>query len=428
MSKKLLVITYDFFPDNTPNTYRWFNILKIWQQRGVDIHVVSAQKNNLPRYEIKDEIKIYRTDEFIIGKFKYKLKERSNNKQNQTQSQVRIVKFLYNLFLTKFYWPDFAFLWYFPTKKLAIELIEKNQINNIVTVSWPFTTHLIGHAIKKYNNNINWLAETIDPFSFIDGINNKLLYNNLNNYYERKIYLKADSITVLTENIKEKYLELYPNIKNKIFVVGNLYIPSERITVKNPISNTIKIVYVGALMDKVRSPENLLYIFSALTERLSELKLELHFYGDINDTTKYFDSYNALLDQSIFLHGRIEREEVPAVIYNADILVNIGNNNIYQEPSKVIEYIYSGKKILNICTLKNDTSLNILKTYPLHFNIDITNFDINQIAEKFLLFLRNPYEINPNETEKLIFKYNINNIEETYNKLIFQKSNHFTYD
>ena len=52
------------------------------------------------------------------------------------------------------------------------------------------------------------------------------------------------------------------------------------------------------------------------------------------------------------------------VIKEADVLINIGNNNKYQEPSKLIEYMYSGKKILNICSIEEDTSAELLKIYP----------------------------------------------------------------
>lgn len=428
-SLKVLVISYDFYPYDTPNSHRWNSVLKEWSRKGIQVFVISASRNNSLKFENYEGIKIFRTEELFFKKLKSRFKNEHNKtglkKPNNFKWVIKLmIRRLYDLFWANLYWPDFAFLWFFPAKKKALEIIENNNIDNLITVSWPFTDHLIGYALKKYKKKLNWLADTIDPFSFIDGINNKYIYKKLNIFYERKIYNSANYVTVLTQKIKEEYIKLYPELYNKITVNHNLYVPKNAIINNNPkpSTSTIKLVYVGALIDKVRTPENLLLIFSILTKNLQEFDFELHFYGDLNNTNKYFEKYSNLLNHSIYLHGKIERNDVPFAIESADILVNIGNNNLYQEPSKVIEYIFSGKKIINICTLENDTSAQLLKNYPLHMNINMNKLCIDEIHKQFLNFLQTSHKFNADVTKDFVKKYCLSAIETHYFELMFKEN------
>jgi hypothetical protein len=109
---KVLVITYDFYPDNTPNTYRWLNILREWNNRGIEIFVISNQKENFPKTEIFENIRIYRTTEFFLGKYKNKLRHKQEIIPNEnwtfTKYLLKAIKLIYNKSWSKIYWPDFA--------------------------------------------------------------------------------------------------------------------------------------------------------------------------------------------------------------------------------------------------------------------------------------------------------------------------------
>ena len=77
------------------------------------------------------------------------------------------------------------------------------------------------------------------------------------------------------------------------------------------------------------------------------------------------------LTNRVFSHPRTSHKTAVQAMFEADILVNIGNSTSYQLPSKIIEYMATGKPILNLTTIKNDTSSKKLHNYPLHFNWEV---------------------------------------------------------
>jgi hypothetical protein len=426
IKNKVLVITYDFFPDNSPNTYRWLNILKEWKKnRNVEIYVVSSKKDGYLNQEEIDGINIFRTGDSWFAKFKNILFRLTNkNKNNSSQSDILVfnsnfIREIYNLTWKKLYFPDFAFLWQRSAYKKAQKLIKVHCITNVITVSWPFSGHVVGAKLKK-NNNIYWIADTIDPFYLSKAVNNNFLYNTLNYKYEKKILDSADVLTVLTDKLKLKYSELYPSLKNKIIVNHNIFVPYD---IKKSINSfedrKIKLVFVGTLTPITRSPLNLLNLFKSLLDHISNKSdLELHFYGDYKQCAYIFNKFSFLLGNHIFLHGLVPRDQIPNILNNASFLVNIGNNNEFQEPSKILEYIYIGKPILNVCSIEDDSSKEILANYPLTYNVMKNDLsDLNKIKE-ISDFIQKTDHLNIKNNDLIFNKYYLHTVENNYFSLL----------
>ena len=425
---KVLVITYDFFPDNTPNTYRWLNILNEWNKRNINIFVISNQKNNFEKSEIHNNIKIYRTKEFLLGNFKNKLSKSEKTAPKSIKSISillhNFLKYFYKKTWSNLYWPDFAVLWTFSTYRMAQKIIKDEKIDKIITVSWPFSSHLIGYYLKKNNKNIEWLAETIDPFNFFIGVNNKLIYNKLNTYAERKIFNKADHLTVTTDNIKNKYISLYPEIENKIHVVKNLFVPiiNNKNCIVDRINKPLKMSFFGSLIINVRTPDLVIQFFVLITTNEKFKDIELHFYGAYNELLKNFDKVKDKIGKNIFLHGLIPREQVNNEIENSDFLINIGNKNEFQEPSKLIEYMYYQKPIINFTEISNDTSTRILKNYPNLFEVNSKSIMNDSLINDFINFSLNMNkQINQEILTKILNPHLIDKIEENYFNILFKK-------
>ncbi len=426
VKNKILVISYDFFPDNSPNTYRWLNVLRKWNERGVEIHVLSFHKNNFTEYEEFEGIIIYRIGKSAFEKLKSKIfnvSEKENyipNIQNQNIDKKGFIRKIYNLTWKKLYFPDFAFLWQSAALKKASEIIKKENITDLITVSWPFSDHVVGSRLKKKFVNINWIADTIDPFYLSKAVNNNFLYNSLNYNYEKKVLSSADVVTVLTDKLKHKYSKLYPSIKDKISVNHNIFVPYDRIQAADKENNgKTKLVFVGTLTPITRSPLNLLQLFDNLFNLNNNIfDLELHFYGDHKQCADIFEKYNYLLEQSIFLHGLVPREQIPTILDSASILINIGNNNEFQEPSKILEYIYFGKPILNVCSIEKDSSLEVLSKYDLNYNVFVNDIDDKQKEIELLSFLSNKHNITDEQINNILCDYLLPEVEKRYFKLL----------
>ena len=57
---KVLVISYDYYPDTSPNTYRWKCVLEAWIKKGIKIYVVSAMKNGFSEFDVINGVEVYR--------------------------------------------------------------------------------------------------------------------------------------------------------------------------------------------------------------------------------------------------------------------------------------------------------------------------------------------------------------------------------
>ena len=420
---KILIVSYDFYPEAKPNTYRWFNIAKKWVNEGIEVHVITANKNTYPEFEEIEGVKIYRTTEYFLGNLKYKFRgnlqinpfEVSKQRMTFKVGIKKVLRKVYDLTWSNLYWPDHSFLWQFSAVPLASKIIDENNIDKLITVSWTFTAHRIGYKLTNKHKNLYWLADTIDPFSYNAKINNTYLYGKLNQAFEKKIFEKADLNCVLTDRIRKKYVSMFPHLENKIVVNKNVFIPSDyNYKKENSFEKKIKIVFLGTLSMSTRSPENLLILLQKLVIKYPDLDFTFDFYGDFTDTTTLFQQYPQLLKDHIKLNGFIDRTELNLVIKSADVLLNIGNNNEYQEPSKLIEYIYSGKKILNICSITNDTSAELLKIYPLSLNIFPDEIDSEKSIEKMVDFFHADTMIEQDLLKSILKDYLFENVADKY--------------
>ena len=426
---KILIISYDFYPENKPNAYRWYNVANKWQNEGSEVFVITANKNQYLPFEEVDGIKIYRSTEYFVGNMKYKYREnvKGGSKINEQDTRLSFKAFFktglkktYEFTWSKLYWPDYSFLWYFSAVPLASKIIEEQKIDKLITVSWTFTSHLIGNKLKKKYASLFWLADTIDIFSFNGKINNLFLYQKLNRYIENKIFLNADYNTVLTEKIKQQYVELFPEIGNKIAVNHNIYLPNTFNYEKLDNQNTriIKVLFLGTLTEEVRSPKRMLSIFEGLIEKHPDCNFVLDFYGEFTDTISSFNEYPELLNKSIFLYGFISRDEVNLAIKNADVLLNVGNKNEFQEPSKLIEYMYSRKKIINFCSIEADTSLELLEKYPLKFNVLCDDKCDDNLLTNIFSFFNSSATIDKESMDIILKDFFLDEVADRYMNII----------
>lgn len=426
---KVLIIVYDFYPENKPNAYRWFNVAKKWQNEGTEVFVITANKNQFLAFEEVDGIKIYRSTEFFVGNLKYKYRGNVNKGSELVVNGVvpklkgflkNVTRNIYNFTWSKLYWPDYSFLWYFSSVSLASKIIKEEKIDKLITVSWTFTSHLIGNKLKKKYPSLFWLADTIDIFSFNGEINNLLLYKKLNRYIEKKVFLNTDYNTVLTEKIKQQYLKLFPEASDKIAVNHNVFAPNSFDYKKefNPNAKIIKMLFLGTLTEEARSPKRMLSIFDRLIKKYPDYNFVLDFYGEFTDTISSFNEYPYLLNKNVFLHGFINRDEVNLAIKNTDVLLNVGNKNEYQEPSKLIEYMYSRKKILNFCSIESDTSLELIEKYSLKYNV-LSNSDCDETLLKEIFDFLNSSKSLEEESLKIILKdYLLDEVAERYMNIV----------
>jgi glycosyltransferase involved in cell wall biosynthesis len=338
------------------------------------------------------------------------------------QRLILLIKRLHDITWKKIYWPDYACLWFLPAYKKANMLLQHHNVKNLISVSLPFTGHLVGYFIKKKNLKTTWVVDIIDPSFFPDlsCTNTFLLYSKLNRSVEKRVFRNAQTVSVLTQSIQKRYSKLHPESRHKIAVNPNL-LHHERDTKSSlfPENKKIRLVFIGTLYKTTRSPEHLLQVFEMLLQTEIAERLELHFFGGIDYCVEQFMSYQELMSKRIFIHGKVSREKAIRAMYSADILVNIGNSNPYQEPSKVIEYASIGKPIINIMTIHNDSSALVLEKYPAAMNVFCPMMERKtEQLDKLIKFIENPPYVEKDFLEKLIMPYTIDTVANTYLQML----------
>ena len=439
---RILIISYFYAPINNARAFRWSAIAEHWVRKGHHVDVISVWMPALHREEILNGVHVYRVGGTITEGLRSQLKK-SVNLSSSTKSRSyslteltgsatsiikTLVKVIHDHTWKKVFWPDYACLWYFPALKKAKQLLEKHHYESLISVSVPFTGHLVGLGIKKNLPEIPWLVDIGDPFCFIEYLptNNHHFYKNLNYATENKIFRKAESVSVTTKATLEKYRSLFPESATKISIIPQLMSLDMKPTIKGevfPKDGKIRLVFAGRLYSEIRKPDFILRLFKHLLNTHLSDRLELHFFGNINDCQGYFEPYKILIDKKIFCHGIANRDRVLQAMQEADVLVNIANESPYELPSKVVEYVSLGKPVLNLSKIDNDSSTEFFKVYPgtLCLLENGTTSDLEHIV-KLVEFIEHPPRIEALKLPDLLAPYQIEEIARAYELLLKKES------
>ncbi|MDV7396944.1 hypothetical protein RZS08_36435, partial [Arthrospira platensis SPKY1] len=126
--------------------------------------------------------------------------------------------------LQSWYWPDDAWLWIHPAQKTARQLLKQGNWDALLSVSLPFSAHWIARSLKAQYPTLTWLADIGDPLALQTDhpLNNPILYQKRNRRAERSVLEKADVATLTNENLRTKYLELFPDLHTPLQVIPPL--------------------------------------------------------------------------------------------------------------------------------------------------------------------------------------------------------------
>lgn len=146
-------------------------------------------------------------------------------------------------------------------------------------------------------------------------------------------------------------------------------------------------VFPGRLYQTFRPPEKVVRIILGM-ESVADGGIVFDFYGTGQHLVRaVLEKENALEDTSrIQLHGVVPSAEAERAIRAADFLVNIDNTTKMQVPSKIFEYISTGKPVINFYYNEDSPTISYLERYPNCVNIYL-NGDPDAEMRKLEAFL-----------------------------------------
>jgi glycosyltransferase involved in cell wall biosynthesis len=377
----ILIVSFSYWPTLNARAFRWTALAEDWASRGFDVHVVCALAPGRPRYETVNGVHVHRAGAGLVEKARARLARaraaqtvtaRPSAAQRPARSAgaaVRLVQFVNRRVWRNLHWPDTTCLWYFDALATARTVAKDVQVQALVSVSPTFTAVAVGRALLRgLAPAPRWLIDLGDPFSFAVEAppNNFRLYGALNVRFERACFTTASAVSVTNELTRDGYARRFPESAAKIGVIPPLLtVPPSGAAAAAPDGRR-RLVFLGTLYPTIRRPDDLLALFRRLRVRPGFEDIELHFYGDVRECAASFERQRDLLGTRVFVHGPVPRADAAAAMRSAAVLVNIGNDTSYQLPSKIVEYAMTGKPILNLASVPDDSSSRFLAAYPLH--------------------------------------------------------------
>lgn len=148
---------------------------------------------------------------------------------------------------------------------------------------------------------------------------------------------------------------------------------------KRQSEGRIRLLYCGWLYSDIRSPRYFLDLLSRLDERF-----EVTFMG--KECERLQERFPTETKATVITLPNQPYEIALKAMADADVLVNIGNSVPVHMPSKTLEYINTGKPLVNFYKLEECPTLYYTKRYPLALNLYEGDRDMDAAAARFVRF------------------------------------------
>ena len=357
---KILIVSGDFFPYNSPRSFRTTELVKELSNRGHELTLYIPKTDFdysefLENYHVK--INFF---ERIIERRKF--------------VGISIVDRIIFRFLNQFCaYPTSAE--FSPIYKVVCK---ESGYDLLITIAVPHSIHwafgkLYAKGIKAAKT---WIADCGDPFMLVQS-----------GSYRPPFYIKplevrwckqCDYISVPTET---SYLGYYPEYRDKIRVIPQGF-NFDAVKMLEYKKNKIPtFAYAGSFIPGRRDPRKLFEYLASIDRPFKFL-----IYGT-SDKSRWADILSKIEGRVIF-EKPLPRAELLPKLSQVDFLINIGNGTNVQTPSKLIDYTLTKRPILTIET--NDIKENVLNEFfegnysHKDADIDISKYDIHNVVDSFL--------------------------------------------
>lgn len=141
----------------------------------------------------------------------------------------------------------------------------------------------------------------------------------------------------------------------------------------------IRLLFCGWMCSELRSPQYFLDVVSRLDERF-----EVTFMG--RECEKLQERFPTETKATLITLPNQPYDVAIQAMADADMLINIGNSVPVHIPSKTLEYINTGKPMVNFYKFADCPTLYYTKRYPLALNLFEEEKDMDAAAARFVRF------------------------------------------
>ncbi|WP_066974075.1 glycosyltransferase family protein [Methanobrevibacter filiformis] len=367
--KKLLLIAFYFNQKNEIASKRLRGLAKYFPFWGYETIVItpnlgdSTAVNNLHNQTILNSSIIETEYEDMLDKWmkpfksNIKVSTSSTNPNNDSKNHALLNKAI-SIAGELFAFPDGMKYWYEPAIKAASDIIEKEEIQGIISSSWPITSHIIAKNLKK-QFDLPWIADLRDLWNGNPYISHNFIRNRMEWNLEMETFKAADVLTTTTELAASKLKEIHPN--HMIVPILSGFDPDDLKTnngseynINNNNNNNnpkLTLLYAGSLYKGKRDPS---ILFDALNQlikcgKIDSSKIAINFYGDdfaLEDLAKKYDLLDIVNIKGYISHTKILTKEM-----SSDLLILLSWDSEKEKmfiPGKIYEYMIAKRPVLSI--------------------------------------------------------------------------------
>lgn len=360
--KNVLFLTYYWPPAGGPGVQRAVKFCKFLPHYGWTPTVVTVdeKEGNYPVHdsslhaEVWPGQKVIRTRSFEPFELYQKLKGKTKGgydafvNEDTGSWKDKLARFVRgNLFI-----PDARRGWNKYAKQAALDVLKETEIQVIFTTSPPHSTQLIGLYLKK-QTGLPWVADMRDPWSdiyFSDLLAQTWPAKALNEYYEKMVLENADIVLVVSEPIKQMFLQKSSVINPaKIKVLPNGYDELDFENISYQLTQTFTITYTGTISSDYHI-DAFIDAIADLVKMQPELKICLRFVGKIGGgilTMLELKGLYHILD----LKSHVDHPEAVKYMVEADILllaIPDKKDNAGILTGKLFEYLAADTPVLGV--------------------------------------------------------------------------------
>ncbi len=348
---KILIISEEFFNRENANTHCLEELIGGLKKNGHEIYLLTKEYGCDTLSDI-DDAEIY--------KFRMNLQMFADSRSAMRNKNV-ILRTVFMIMSYILYHLDTSLLISKMVKK-GTQLIKEKKIDKVISIFQTSVNHDAAYRIAKKNKDVEWIMYNVDQMTFNLSISPK----------EAEAFRKKETAysalvkkIINVEGIDEEYIsnhfEPYKNIPKISVPLPNLKPDEANFLKRNDNPKTV-LRYFGRFYEDIRNPDCLIRMLKNLDAALYSAE----FYGQ---SCEYLKKHYDSLPECVHLSGTVSAEKCIELTDSADILINVGNTCANQMPSKVFEYISSGKPILNIYFNDKELAMKYLKKYPCIMNV-----------------------------------------------------------
>lgn len=247
---------------------------------------------------------------------------------------------------------------------MALDIDKTQKFDFVLSMFRPIESVLAGIEIsKKLNIRNTTVFFDLPIMAGLPSWRNKIIdFNNLRLY---KKIIKTGKLVVL-KYYKEFFEARVPKRDfSKIEYAG---VPNLLPVKTDCCDNKQKeknLVYTGSFYEKIRNPRKMLEKIKTIigTDNV------LHIYsGGCEEIIK---AYKQEYGRNLIVHGKVSQKEAFQAMAEADILINLSNDDKFQVPGKIMEYFSFGKPVINFRFREDDAGNCEYEKYPIIYNIDL---------------------------------------------------------